>query len=148
MCDLLPTINTANSYVWSEGKVRNTMKGSRSYIESEDGSKINWSANGNSLYAIVNRDAQNKFGENPGYRFMPAAPVAHFTIKNSTVTKMGANHADNHFYVTRQKDTEARASHPYNLMKPDEPVVDFAKFFDGESLKQEDLYVRPSCSAP
>jgi primary-amine oxidase len=135
--------NMANSYIWSEGQVRSTMKSSKSYIESEDGSQLNWSENGNSMYAIVNRDAPNQFGESPGYRFMPAAQIARFTIKDSTVTKKGITASDHHFFVTKQKDTEARSTHPYNLMNnvlnPEEPVVEFDKFFDGDSLKQEDL---------
>jgi primary-amine oxidase len=49
------------------------------------------------------------------------------------------NFADHHFYVTKQKDTEAQATHPYNILDPIEPIIDFAKFFDGESLDQEDL---------
>jgi len=139
----LSCAHTANSYIWSEGKVRSTMKSSKSYIESEEDSQLNWSENGNSMYAIVNRDAQNQFGESPGYRFMPAAQIARFTIKNSTVTKKGIMASDHHFFVSQQKDTEARASHPYNLMNnlfdPDEPVVEFDKFFNGDSLNQEDL---------
>ncbi|KAL1847003.1 hypothetical protein Daus18300_014080, partial [Diaporthe australafricana] len=65
--------------------------------------------------------------------------VAALTIQNSSVTQNAANHADHHFYVTRQKDTEARAANPYNLLDPADPVVNFAKYFDGESLDQQDV---------
>jgi primary-amine oxidase len=68
-----------------------------------------------------------------------AAGVASLTIQNSSVSQNALNHADHHLYVTRQKDTEARADHPYNLLDPADPMVDFAKYFDGESLDQEDV---------
>ena len=68
-----------------------------------------------------------------------AAAVAALTIQNSSVTQNAANHASHHFYVTKQKDTEARAANPYNLLDPADPLVDFSKYFDGESLDQQDV---------
>lgn len=68
-----------------------------------------------------------------------AAGVASLTIQNSSLAQNSVNHADHHFYVTKQKDTEARASNPYNLLDPADPVVNFAKFFNGESLDQQDV---------
>ena len=47
------------------------MKAKKTFIANENDAKINWSPNGNSLYAIVNTDAKNNYGENPGYRFVP-----------------------------------------------------------------------------
>ncbi|KAH8586808.1 copper amine oxidase [Bisporella sp. PMI_857] len=132
-------VPTTETYVWNDGKPRNTMKAKKTFITNENEAKIDWSPNGDSLYAIVNTDAKNNYGENPGYRFMPAAGVAHLTVQNSSITQNAANHADRHFYVTKQKETEARASHPYNLLDPADPAVNFAKYFDGESLTQQDL---------
>lgn len=68
-----------------------------------------------------------------------AAGVAALTIQNSSLAQNAVNHADHHLYVTKQKDTEARASNPYNLLDPADPVVNFAKYFDGESLDQQDM---------
>ncbi|KAI7777849.1 hypothetical protein LA080_002972 [Diaporthe eres] len=96
---------------------------------------------GNAMYAIVNKEAKNQYGEAPGYRIMPAAGVASLTIQNSSLAQNSVNHADHHFYVTKQKDTEARASNPYNLLDPADPVVNFAKVFNGESLDQQDVVV-------
>ncbi|KAL6693525.1 putative membrane copper amine oxidase [Trichoderma pleuroticola] len=96
--------------------------------------------NGAATYAIVNRGAKNTFGEYPGYKFSPATSNAIFlTVLNSSNAMNAVNFADHHFYVTKQKDTEAQATHPYNVLNPVEPIVDFAKFFDGESLDQENL---------
>ncbi|KAJ0109324.1 amine oxidase catalytic domain-containing protein [Diaporthe amygdali] len=134
-------VPTTETYVWSDGKPRNTMKAKKSFIANEDDSKINWSPNGNAMYAIVNKDAKNQYGEAPGYRIMPAAGVASLTIQNSSVAQNAVNHADHHLYVTKQKDTEARAANPYNLLDPADPVVNFAKYFNGESLDQQDVVV-------
>jgi len=42
-------------------------------------------------------------------------------------------------HITRRKDTEPRASHPYNNQDVHDPPVNFAAFVDGESLDQTDL---------
>lgn len=50
------------------------MKAVKSFIETEDEGKINWSANGGTMYAVVNKDAKNIYGELPGYRILPGLP--------------------------------------------------------------------------
>ncbi|KHO00533.1 Copper amine oxidase [Metarhizium album ARSEF 1941] len=116
------------------------MKLQKSFILNESEAKINWAPNSAAAYAIVNKDATNEFGEYPGYKFSPATSNAIFlTVANPSNALEAVNFADHHFYVTRQKDTEAQAAHPYNVLDPADPVIDFAKFFDGESLHQEDL---------
>lgn len=44
-------------------------------------------------------------------------------------------------YITRRKDTEATSYNSYNSVDPRNPVVNFGKYFDGESLEQEDIVV-------
>jgi primary-amine oxidase len=68
-----------------------------------------------------------------------ATGVIHLTVQNSTIGRNAVNQASHHLYVTKQKDTEARASNPSNLFDPEAPLVNFAKYFNGESLDQEDL---------
>lgn len=145
-------------YPWSNGAKRNTMKLQKSFVQNENEAKINWAPNGAAMYAIVNKEAKNKFGEYPGYRFTPGrwancaiqlpecgtnrvatSNVIFLTISNSSNVMNAVNFADHHFYVTKQKDTEAQGTHPYNVLNPADPLIDFAKFFDGESLDQEDL---------
>lgn len=53
------------------------MKAKKSFISTEDEAKINWSPNGNSMYAVVNKDTKNQYGEFPGYRIMPGMLVEH-----------------------------------------------------------------------
>ncbi|KAL7796312.1 amine oxidase catalytic domain-containing protein [Trichoderma afarasin] len=133
-------VPVTTEYPWSNGAKRNTMKIQKSFIQNENETKINWAPNGAATYAIVNKEARNTLGEYPGYKFSPAASNAVFlTVLNSSNAMNAVNFADHHFYVTKQKDTEAQASHPYNVLDPIEPIIDFAKFFDGESLDQEDL---------
>ena len=55
-------------YPWSGGKTRNTMKLQKSFVTNEDESSISWAPNDAVVYAIVNKDTPNKYGEYPGYR--------------------------------------------------------------------------------
>ncbi|OBS29614.1 hypothetical protein FPOA_03550 [Fusarium poae] len=131
---------TTEKYKWSD-MTRNTMKAVKSFIENEDDGKINWTPNGGSMYAVVNKDAKNAYGENPGWRIAPATGVAYLTVEDSSVTQNAAHHATHHLYVTRQKDNELYAVGAFNSLTPADPQVDFNKYFDGESLDQEDIVV-------
>lgn len=51
------------------------MKAKKSFIATEDEAKINLSPNGNAIYAVVNKEAKNQYGEAPGYRIMPGTLV-------------------------------------------------------------------------
>lgn len=146
--DILGTNNTmttatpvavSQTYPWSNGMARNTMKLQRGVIASEDESKLYWGANGATQYKIVNLDAPNKYGEPRGYRIMPSSPTIHLTVKNSSNLVNAARWAEYDLMVTKQKDTEPRAAHPYNSQDVYNPAVDFSKFFDGENLTQTDI---------
>ncbi|KAF5989464.1 peroxisomal amine oxidase [Fusarium bulbicola] len=132
---------TVEKYKWSDGETRNTMKAVKSFIKTEDDGKINWSPNGGAMYAVVNKDEKNPYGENPGYRIVPASGVAYLTVKDSSITGNAAHHTTHHLYVTRQKDNETYAAGAYNSLTPEDPQVDFDKYFNGESLNQEDIVV-------
>ncbi|KAJ9662521.1 hypothetical protein H2201_006009 [Coniosporium apollinis] len=148
--DILGTANTmiattlvpvSETYPWSGGKPRNTMKLVRETVASEDNSRLLWGANGATQYTIVNTDQPNRHGEPRGYRILPSLGTAHLTVQDSSNVVNAANWATHDIYVTRQKDSEPRAAHPYNSQDVFDPPIDFAKFFDGESLLQEDLVV-------
>jgi len=49
------------------------------------------------------------------------------------------NWATHALYVTQHHDSEYSTSHASNAYDPYDPVVDFAKYFNGENLQQEDL---------
>lgn len=92
------------------------------------------------MYVIVNKESKNQYGEYRGWRIMPnlGAPT-HLTAVDSSIMGLGAEFAKHNLYVTRQKDTEPRAASAWNNRDLDDPLVNFGKFFDGESLDQEDL---------
>lgn len=62
-------------YPWSGGKTRNTMKLKRSFVTSESTSGLSWGANDAAIYAIVNKDTPNKYGEYPGYKIKRCKPL-------------------------------------------------------------------------
>lgn len=135
--EIVPSVE---KYVWLNG-TRNTMKAKKSFIATEDDSKINWSPNGASMYAVVNKDEPNAFGEYPGYRIWPATGVAYLTVQDSNITANSAHQSTHHLYVTKQKDSEDTCTHQYNSVEIQDPPIDFNNYFNGESLDQEDLVV-------
>ena len=63
----------------------------------------------------------------------------YLTVQNSTTLGASVNWATNHVYAVQRKDTEPYSAYPYNTYDPNNPVIDFNKFFNGESLDQEDI---------
>lgn len=148
--DILGTDNTmqlttmvpvTKSYPWSGGKTRNTMTLQRQFVESEDASRMFWGDNGATQFRVVNTAQPNKYGEYRGYRILPSQGTIHLTVQNSTNLANAARWAEYDIMVTRQHDTEPRSAHPYNNQDVHDPPIDFSKFFNGESLTQEDLVV-------
>ncbi|KAL8725493.1 MAG: hypothetical protein Q9166_007313 [cf. Caloplaca sp. 2 TL-2023] len=133
-------IPTTEVYPWSNGKPINTMKFERTYLTSEDDGKLNWDSNNAVTYSVVNKDAPNKYGEYRGWKITPATGNRNYlVIQNSTLLGKSVNWATHHLYAVQQKDSEPRSTHIYNSKDPNEPVIDFEKFFDGDSLDQEDI---------
>ncbi|EPE06668.1 copper amine oxidase [Ophiostoma piceae UAMH 11346] len=132
-------VATSEVYPWSNGKARNTMKVTRSVLETEDDSRFDWAPNMQTQVLVVNQDRPNKFGNPRGYRVLPYTGTAHLTVQDSSNLGNAARWAEHDVMVTRQKDTEPRAVHAYNSQDVNDPPIDFSKFFDGESLVQEDL---------
>ncbi|KAL1593838.1 hypothetical protein SLS60_010571 [Paraconiothyrium brasiliense] len=137
--DLVEVVPATVEYPWSEGKPRNTMKLEKSFITNEEESGIPWAPNDAAIYAIVNKGSPNIYGEYPGYRVKRAAGATHLTVKDSSNAGKAIHFATAHLFVTKQKDSEPRAADWVNTYDVDNPLVDFSKFLDGESLDQEDL---------
>lgn len=108
-------------------------------IETEDDGLLPVPANGQAMYTVVNKDQKNKWGESRGYRILPGLSNVVLPSKKSPFFIHSANFAKQPFAVTRQHDTEPDASASLNQNVPEAPLVDFYKFFNGESLVQEDL---------
>ncbi|EEU33975.1 uncharacterized protein NECHADRAFT_94780 [Fusarium vanettenii 77-13-4] len=133
-------VPTTQVYPWSDGQPINTMKVNRSYITSEDDSKITWAKNGAAAYAVVNKDKLNSFGEAPGYHIFPnSGSTAHLTVQSSSALGQSANWANHNLYALQHHDTEPKSAYAFNSHDPHHPAVNFDEFFDGESLDQEDI---------
>jgi primary-amine oxidase len=138
---LMKFVPTTETYPWSKGQPRRTMKLETSVVESEDSSRLSYDMNLQTMLLVVNTDETTKAGEYKGYRIQPTTPGTHLTAPDSTVLSRAANWANHDVQVTRRKDTEPRSAHCYNNQDVHNPPVDFDAFFDGESLVQEDLVV-------
>lgn len=136
---LMDQVPVSREFSWSGGRKRNTMQLERRYVASEDESRLNWGPNGQTEFIVVNQDQKNKYGVPRGYRILPSMGTAHLTVQNSSNLVNAANWAGYDVQVTRQHDYEQRVAHPYNSQDVYDPPIDFNKYFDGESLEQEDL---------
>ncbi|KAK0724664.1 copper amine oxidase [Lasiosphaeris hirsuta] len=136
---LMSLVPATETYAWSKGKARNTMKLERSFIETEDDGRFNWGANSATQVLVVNENEVNKYGEYRGYRVLPYTGTSHLTVKNSSNLGNAARWAEFDVQVTKQKDTEPRSAHPFNSQDTADPPIDFSLFFDGEKVRDEDL---------
>lgn len=96
------------------------------------------------MYIAVNEAATNVWGEKRGYRIAAGTGMgnpSHLTILNSTTLGVSGEWANRDLWVVRQKDTEPRSSTALNYLEPRDPLVDFSRFVDGESVKNEDLVI-------
>lgn len=137
----MANVPTTETYPWSGGKARNTMKLQRDFITNEDDARLNWGENNAVQVLVVNQDETNEYGEYRGYRILPYTGLAHLTVVNSSNLVNTAHWAEWDVQITQRKDTEPKAAHAYNSQDVNDPPVDFSKFFDGENLEQEDLVV-------
>jgi primary-amine oxidase len=107
----------------------------------EKESKFNWTPNGQSMFSVINPTATNKWGTPRGYRLVPGKSAVHLPIANSPFTLHQSDFLKSDLAVTRQHDNEPYANSWHNINLPSKPQQDFAKFFDGESIEDEDLVV-------
>ncbi|KAJ4306629.1 hypothetical protein N0V88_001434 [Collariella sp. IMI 366227] len=104
-------------------------------------SQLNWPANGQGMYTVINPNAPNKWGTPRGYRLVPGKSPIHLSIADSPFTLHSSHFLKSHLAVTRQHDEEVYANSWQNVNLPSKPQHDFAKFFDGETVDNEDVVV-------
>ena len=148
---LVSNVPVSKTYPWSGGKVRNTMQLKRQFIDNEDNSRFDWDrlpggggGNGAAQLLILNKEARNRHGEHRAWRVQPSTPPVHLTVLNSSSLARSARWAETDVSISRVKAdgaAEARSANPYNNQDVHDPPVDFGRFFDGESLDQQDLVV-------
>lgn len=107
----------------------------------EEEAAFNWAPNNNAMYCVTNEDETNEWGSPRSFRILPGRSNIHLTTLNSPFSAKNAEFAKTHLAVTRQHDTEPYSNSIANVNLPAKPQQDFSKFFDGESLDQEDLVV-------
>ncbi|KAJ7447063.1 amine oxidase catalytic domain-containing protein [Mycena galericulata] len=111
----------------------------RTMVRNENDALLEYPKNYEGLYAIVNEEELNRWGYPRGYAIHPGVSPIHLTNLDSKRTRNNVNFAKHHMAVSRRKDSEPSSSSMWNINLPGAPPVDFYKFFDGESLEQEDL---------
>ncbi|KAI1396333.1 amine oxidase catalytic domain-containing protein [Hypoxylon fuscum] len=102
--------------------------------------QFSWADNGQAMYA-VNSGKTNKWGTQRGYRIVPGKSNIRLSTLNSPFSRHNTALSKAHLAVTRQHDTEPWGNSVQNLNMPWKPQQDFAKFFDGESVENEDIVV-------
>lgn len=110
-----------------------------SYMAEEK--QFNWAPNNQAMYVVLNPNATNAWGEKRGYRLVPGRSDIHLSTLHSPWSRKNSEFIKSHLAVTRQHDTEPYANSVQNINLPWKPQQDFSKFFDGESVENEDLVV-------
>lgn len=108
-----------------------------SYMDTEK--QFNYGPNSQTMYVIANKNKTNKWGEPRGYRIIPGRSPIHLSTQKSPFSLRNSEFAKSNLAVSRQHDTEPLANSFQNINLPWKPQQDFSKFFDGESIDQEDL---------
>lgn len=126
------------SYTWDQPEVeeRNTMHLVEYAVSEETG--LDWPRNSGELYIVYSSDKKNKWGERKGYRVVGGTGVAspiHLTIENSTTLGDSARWAEHDLWVLRRKDSEPRSADPLNYFTPHDPLIDFNKMANHETLE-------------
>lgn len=103
--------------------------------------QFNWAANGQSMYCVVNNDKKNAWGVKRGYRIVPGKSNIHLSVLNSPFSKGQSEFSKSHLAVTRHHDEETYANSWQNINLAAKPQHDFARFFDGEGVDDEDIVV-------
>lgn len=126
------------SYAWDqpEQPKRNTMHLVEYPVMEEAG--IDWPKNSGEFYIVYSSEQKNAWGERKGYRITSGTGMGstpHLTILNSTTLGDSARWAEHDLWVLKQKDTEPRSADPLNYLAPHDPIIDFSKMADHESLE-------------
>ncbi|KAF2766199.1 amine oxidase catalytic domain-containing protein [Teratosphaeria nubilosa] len=129
------------SFEWDqpEAKERNTMHLVEYQVSHETG--LEWPKNSGEFYLVYSATGKNAWGERKGYRITSGTGMGntpHLTFLNSTTLGDSARWAEKDLWVVRRKDTEPRSADPLNYFAPHDPLIDFTKIADGESLAHDE----------
>lgn len=135
-------LTKSNSWDAPQVDKRNTMHLVEYPVEEE--TALDWPKNSGEFYLVYNSEKKNAWGERKGYRITSGSGLAstpHLTILNSTTLGDSARWAEHDLGVVLRKDTEPRSADPLNYFAPHDPIIDFNKIANHESLDPaEDEY--------
>ena len=104
-------------------------------------SPLNWPRNSADLYLIQSPEL-NAWGEHKAYRIQAGTGMgtpSHLTIFNSTSLRKSAAWSSADLWVLKNHpDTEPAGAHYLNYLCPNDPLIDFAKMADNETLADQD----------
>lgn len=132
---------TVISYPWDQPyvKERNTMHLVEYNVTEEAG--LIWPKNSGEFYLVYSADKKNAWGERKGYRIVSGTGMGntpHLTIVNSTSLGKSARWAEKDVWVVRHKDSEPRGADPLNYIATHDPLIDFTRIANAESLVRHD----------
>jgi primary-amine oxidase len=130
-------LKSANhTFPWAPDKVFSTKDKSRSVIKEE--TYLNW-ADAGAILLIESAEKNNTWGNPRAYRAVfPGSDARRIAVNTHTI-KENAHWAKSDMAITVQKDTETTSSHVFCAQDLKDPIVNFDKFVDGESIDGEDL---------
>ena len=102
--------------------------------------QLNYAPNGQAMYTVIS-NKKNAWGEKRGYRITPGHSNIHLTSLNSPFSRKQSEMSKSHLAITRVHDNEPYANSWQNINLPEAPQQDFSKFFNKESIEEEDIAV-------
>ena len=128
--------NITNPWFPGDYHVQKVLK--RRVRTTEDDAVYNYNFQTPTLLNFYNKNKKNSFGVYRGYRIQIRDMMKQMYPLNWPMIR-GAAWSLNQMTVTKQKESEEKSSCLYNQLDMADPVLDFTKFVDGESIDHEDL---------
>lgn len=124
-----------HTFPWAPNTVFSTKDKQRSVIDEE--TYLNW-ADAGSILLIESSEQNNTWGNPRAYRAVGSG-VSRRIAQNTVTIGKNAGWANADMAITVQKDTEFSSSSVFSAHEKVDPIIDFDKFIDGESIDGEDL---------
>lgn len=128
--------NISNPWFPGDRQVQKVLK--REIRTTENDAVYHYNFETPTILNFFNKAEKNKYGVYRGYRIQIQDMMKQIYPESWPMVK-GAAWSLNQMTVTKQKDTEERSSCIYNQLDMVDPVLDFGKFIDNESIDDVDL---------
>ena len=128
--------NITNPWFPGDFHVQKVLK--RKVRTNENGAVYKFNFQTPTLMNFYNKQKKNKHDVHRGYRIQIRDMMKQMYPENWPMVN-GAAWSLNQMTVTKQKDSEEKSSCMYNQLDMADPVLNFNKFINGESIDNEDL---------